>query len=242
MQEEGKHLIQIVSQKETITAVIIVNDQIRTLLNKYKEGVPYTITKDTYNRALKEIFERANLTSKETFSIEVNGTKKEVQERLCDIISSHFARHTFITRKLREGWSFDRVCYLTGHATDAQIREVYEHLTEKDKGHAVLQELGKIEGKQDNTNNTSSNEIERLIAECKDVLMMLGANYGEIVDINDLDTLLVKIYVDYHKRFEKYGINAEQLKEIYNTKQTFKEKQIALETLICEAKETDIFK
>ena len=131
---------------------------------------------------------------------------------------------------------------MTGHATDAQIREVYEHLTEKDKGHAVLQELGKIESKQDNTNNTPSNEIEKLINECKDVLMMLGAEYSDVADINDLDTLLVKIYVDYHKRFEDCGISAEQLKEIYNTKPTFKEKQIALQTLICEAKAKKILK
>ena len=71
---------------------------------------------------------------------------------------------------------------------------------------------------------------------------MLGANYGEIADINDLDTLLVKIYVDYHKRFEDCGISAIQLKNIYNTKPTFKEKQIALQTLICEAKEKEILK
>ena len=242
IEEEGKQLLQIVSKKETITAVIIVNDQIRTLLNKYKEGVPYAINKDTYNRALKQIFERANLTQKETFSIEVNGHKKEVQERLCDIISSHYCRHTFITKKLREGWSFDRVCYLTGHANDEQIKEVYEHLTEKDKAQQVLKELDKIENKKENTNNTPSNDIQNLIAECKDVLIMLGANYGEIADINDLDTLLVKIYVDYHKRFEDCGISAIQLKNIYNTKPTFKEKQIALQTLICEAKEKEILK
>ena len=173
IEEEGKQLLQIVSKKETITAVIIVNDQIRTLLNKYKEGVPYAINKDTYNRALKQIFERANLTQKETFSIEVNGHKKEVQERLCDIISSHYCRHTFITKKLREGWSFDRVCYLTGHANDEQIKEVYEHLTEKDKAQQVLKELDKIENKKENTNNTPSNDIQNLIAECKDVLYML---------------------------------------------------------------------
>ena len=240
IEEEGKQLIQIISQKETITAVIIANDTIKALINKYKEGLPYSITKDTYNRALKQIFELANLTNLETYTKEINGVKKEVKERLCDIISSHFARHTFISRKLREGWSFEKVCYLTGHANDEQIRLVYEHLTEKDKGHAVLKELDKIEQKKENTNNTPSNDIQNLIAECKDVLIMLGAEYSEIRDINVLDTLLLKLYVDYHRRFEEYGINAEQLKHIYNNKQTFKEKQIALQTLICEAKEKEL--
>ena len=240
IEEEGKQLIQIISQKETITAVIIANDTIKALINKYKEGLPYSITKDTYNRALKQIFELANLTNLETYTKEINGVKKEVKERLCDIISSHFARHTFISRKLREGWSFEKVCYLTGHANDEQIRLVYEHLTEKDKGHAVLKELDKIEQKKENTNNTPSNDIQNLIAECKDVLIMLGAEYSEIRDINVLDTLLLKLYVDYHRRFEEYGINAEQLKHIYNNKQTFKEIQIALQTLICEAKEKEL--
>ena len=242
IEEDGKQLIQIVSKKETITAVIICNDTIKALINKYADGLPYNFTKNAYNNALKVIFMRANLTHEETFSQEINGVKKEVKERLCDIISSHFARHTFITQRLREGWSFEKVCYLTGHANDVQIRLVYEHLTEKDKAQQVIKELGKIEQKQDKTNNTQSNEIEKLINECKDVLMMLGANYGEIADINDLDTLLVKIYVDYHKRFEDCGISAMQLKEIYNTKPTFKEKQIALQTLICEAKAKKILK
>lgn len=236
--EDGQELLQIISKKETITAVIIVNEQIRTLLNKYSEGLPYTITKDTYNRALKEIFKRANLTNLETYTTEINGTKKEVQERLCDIISSHFARHTFITKKLREGWSFDRVCYLTGHATDAQIKEVYEHLTEKDKGHAVLQELEKIENKKDNINNTPSNDIQNLIAECKDVLVFLGAKYEDIADINVIDTLLYKVYYEYYLPFAKYGIDVRAIKGVYNTKGTsFKEKQMALQVLLCEAKE-----
>lgn len=238
IQQEGQELLQIISAKEKITAVIIANDTIKALINKYSEGLPYAINKDTYNRALKEIFERANLTYLETFSIEVNGTKKKVQERLCDIISSHYCRHTFITRKLREGWSFEKVCYLTGHANDEQIRLVYEHLTEKDKGHAVLQELGKIENKQDKTNNTPSNEIQALINECKDVLCFLGAKYEDVADITDIDTLSYMVYNEYFKPFENYGIDLKSLKRIYNTQGiTFKEKKQALATLICEAKE-----
>jgi len=241
IQQEGQELLQIISAKEKITAVIIANDTIKALINKYSEGLPYAINKDTYNRALKEIFERANLTYLETFSIEVNGTKKEVQERLCDIITSHYCRHTFITRKLREGWSFEKVCYLTGHANDEQIRLVYEHLTEKDKGHAVLQELGKIENKQDKTNNTPSHEIEKLINECKDVLCFLGAEYSDVADLNDIDTLLYKVYYEYYLPFAKYGIDVRAIKGVYNTKGTsFKEKQIALQVLLCEAKEKEL--
>ena len=230
-EEEGKQLLQIVSQKETITAVIIANDTIKTLINKYKEGLPYAINKDNYNRALKEIFECANLTYLETYTKEINGKKEEVQERLCDIISSHFARHTFITQKLRKGWSFEKICYLTGHANDEQIKEVYEHLTEKDKAQQVLKELDKIENKKENTNNTPSNDIQNLIAECKDVLIMLGAN-------NDIDTLSYMVYHEYFVPFENVGIDLKSLKRIYNTQGiTFREKQIALETLICEARE-----
>lgn len=234
--EDGKQLIQIVSEKETITAVIIVNDQIRTLIDKYADGLPYAINKDNYNKALKEIFERANLTNLETYTKEINGVKKEVKERLCDIISSHFARHTFITKKLREGWTFEKICYLTGHANDEQIKEVYEHLTEKDKAQQVLKELDKIESKKENT-NTPSNEIEKLINECKDVLCFLGAKYEDVADVYDIDTLSYMVYNEYFKPFENYGIDVKELKRIYNTQWiTFKEKKQALATLICEAK------
>ena len=243
IQQEGQELLQIISAKEKITAVIIANDTIKNLITKYKEGLPYSITKDTYNRALKQIFELANLTNLETYTKEINGVKKEVKERLCDIISSHFARHTFITRKLREGWSFEKVCYLTGHANDEQIRLVYEHLTEKDKGHAVLQELGKIENKQDKTNNTPSHEIEKLINECKDVLCFLGAKYEDVADVYDIDTLLYKVYYEYYLPFAKYGIDVRAIKGVYNTKGTsFKEKQIALQVLLCESKDKELIK
>ena len=241
IEEEGKQLLQIVSQKETITAVIIANDTIKTLINKYKEGLPYAINKDNYNRALKEIFECANLTYLETYTKEINGKKEEVQERLCDIISSHFARHTFITKKLREGWSVENLQRLSGHANDAQIRLVYEHLTEKDKAQQVLKELDKIENKKENANNTQSNEIERLIAECKDVLVFLGADYADIRDINDINKLLYKVYYEYYKPFADYDIDVRAIKGIYNTEGTsFKEKQIALQVLLCEAKEKEL--
>lgn len=236
IKEEGQELLQIISKKETITAVIICNDTIKALINKYADGLPYNFTKNAYNNALKVIFKRANLTHEETFSQEINGVKKEVKERLCDIISSHFARHTFITQRLREGWSFEKVCYLTGHANDVQIRLVYEHLTEKDKAQQVIKELGKIEHKKENA-NTPSNDIQNLIAECKDVLIMLGAKYEDVADINAIDTLSFMVYNEYFKPFENYGIDVKELKRIYNTQGiTFKEKKQALETLVCEAK------
>ena len=82
IEEDGKQLLQIISKKETITAVIICNDTIKALINKYADGLPYAINKDVYNRALKQIFELANLTNLETYTKEINGVKKEVKERL----------------------------------------------------------------------------------------------------------------------------------------------------------------
>ena len=68
-----------------------------------------------------------------------------------ELISNHFARHTFITFKLREGMRPDRLCYMTGHADDRMIREVYEHLTKTDKIKAVKKEKERISGKAANS-------------------------------------------------------------------------------------------
>ena len=74
------------------------------------------------------------------------GRNVEKTAPLNKLISNHFARHTFITFKLREGMSPDKLCYMTGHADDRMIKEVYEHLSKTDKIKAVKKEKERLSG------------------------------------------------------------------------------------------------
>ena len=75
------------------------------------------------------------------------------------------------------------------------------------------------------------------------MLLFLGAKYEDIADVKDIDTLLYKVYYEYYLPFAKYGIDVRAIKGIYNTKGTsFKEKQIALQVLLCESKDKELIK
>lgn len=242
--EDGQEMQTVFTDKESITAVIIVNETIKNLQTKYSKGLPFKLDEKPYNKAIKQLFEMAQCTYKERFFIEKHGVKIEKNERFCDFVTNHYARHTFITQKLLNGWSCEKVAYLTGHASDQVIKQIYEHLTEVDKAKQVIKELRKIENEsKSNETYSNANAIEliekgkeernnELIKECKDVLLYLGANYADIRDINDIDTLLYKVNNEYVKAFEEIGINIKQIKDIYNSKANFEQKQFALKELV----------
>ena len=52
-------------------------------------------------------------------------------DKLYNIISSHFARHTFTTKKVREGYSFEEVGKMIGDSRQ-MVEQTYSHLTRQD--------------------------------------------------------------------------------------------------------------
>ena len=147
------------TQKEGITAAILINETIKNIQNKYKNGFRFAKFGKSfnaiYNKALKQIFNKAGLTSEEVYYEDVAGKKVQKTNKLCDIISNHFARHTFVTQKLREGYNADEVSKMTGHADERMINEIYQHLTEEDKANKVIAAQKRISAKG---NETISND------------------------------------------------------------------------------------
>lgn len=244
--EDGQEMQTIISQKETITAVIIANDVIKNLQTKYSNGLPFKLNESSYNKAIKKLFELAKCTYNEKYFIDKHGVKIEKNERFCDLVSNHYARHTFITQKLQSGWTFEKVAYLTGHANDQQIREVYAHLTETDKAKQVIKELRKIENESKANSNANAVqlieigkqlEINELIKVYKDILIFLGGTKVETEQINDLDKLIQLVRVDYYLPFRNLGIDIQQIKDLYNKNATLEDKQRALRLLKMEYEE-----
>jgi hypothetical protein len=127
-----------------------------------------TSFESVYNQALKTIFKKCGLTQIEHYKINIAGRNVEASGPLNELISNHFARHTFITFKLREGMRPDRLCYMTGHADDRMIREVYEHLSKTDKIKAVKKEKERINAdKKELTLSDNSND-EIIAAQTKE--------------------------------------------------------------------------
>lgn len=234
----GKKCMVVNTQKEGITAVIIVNDEIERLQKKYADGMPYKLNEKSYNKALKSMFENSGVTEEYKYIEDFNGTERKVSARICDNITNHFARHTFITEKANEGWSFDKLSYCTGHSDDAMIRKVYAHLGIEYKVESVVKESKRVERAKNEKVNNGTSSVNELISQCHKVLVFLGAKYEDIESITDIDKLLPMCYYDYIKEFERLGVDLYTIKRVFNTpNKTLKEKKEELQRIVNDAKE-----
>lgn len=219
--------IVINTQKEDITSVIWVNKVVKEILCKYEKGFKHVdLTNEKkyinqFNRVIKRIFEKAKLDSIEKY-IDAKGVEHE--DKLCDIISSHFARYTFIYNGLFEiGFMPSELIDFTGHANEKMINEVYAVYTDEDKVKKAAKSLDRVLGKkkEKTTNTTRSritkdniNEQDDLIKEVKEALYCLGADLNELADINDYHRLNEILYNDYHLKLVELGIDKD-VKEVY---------------------------
>lgn len=189
-----------------------------------------------YNEAIKSICEKAELNRiieyVEQKGIKVT-TKKEILWRL---IHSHSARHSYITNMLRRGITKDIVKITTGHTDDKMIDLIYQHLTREDMANKLHQGMNDISNK-DNTllfppqstnkhkieviettckNNNNENYINN-IEEAKEVLVFLGVDASEFIDIYDFTQLLVMIGRNEAILMDKLGLETtEKFKELFN--------------------------
>lgn len=127
-------------------ALIVEDEYIRTFIGRYSK-VGFNLNLDKlddgkfYNYAIKMLAKLAGIDRVITYR---NAQDKEVTEPAYLKLSSHCARHTFITQKLNENITPDKLCYLTGHTDDNMIKTIYSHLTSTDKAKMITKELGKI--------------------------------------------------------------------------------------------------
>ncbi len=145
---EGKQIIIIRAQKsrkENGYYSILVDSNIKQILNRYKKGfttIDIKVNNDVFqqnlNDSIRKIAMKANLIRIHTYCKSVGNNKEEHQDRLCDIITSHFARHTFISKKVREGYTTDEIKNMTAHTDDAMIDKVYRHITNEDRAKARI--------------------------------------------------------------------------------------------------------
>ena len=110
-----------ISETKEVTELlkaIRANKENETKKKKENETKKKKDTSLTYY--LKNFFTRAKLTRKVPSGKPLN-----------EVISSHYARHTFVTQRLREGYNFAQVGKMIGD-TPAMIEKVYGHPTDTD--------------------------------------------------------------------------------------------------------------
>lgn len=170
-------------------ALIVEDEYIRTFIGKYSR-VKFLIdvakldnNNSYYNYAIKMLAKLAGIDREITYR---NAQDEEITEPAYLKLSSHCARHTFITQKLNEGVSPDKLCYLTGHTDDNMIKTIYSHLTSTDKARMVGEVLGKIR-----KDRAVENPPSRLTLEPVDYDRLLGKIERTHNEFGDLARWLV---------------------------------------------------
>ena len=167
---------------------------------------------------------------------EYTDNRKQIQRKpLYKVISSHYGRHTFITKKIREGIPIDTLKYLTSHKDTQSLSKYYIHLTEADEIHQI-ENCNKDETIKINRNNINTND--ELIKEAKEALYCLGASLDDLIDINDYHTLNKMLYLDYHNKYQEMGCNMAYIKDLYLSNETMslKDKRNLIMKVIEEVK------
>lgn len=210
------------NKKKKQQTLVKLTDEVKEILDRYKDGLKYVDINDKNFVAylttnLKTIGKKIGLDRQITYII--NG--ETITKPLYEMLKSHMGRHTFISKDIANNVDPLLVSFLSGHKGTKTLLSRYTHLTAIDKINLLEH------GKQDKQGD--------LIKETKQVLIMLGANYLDIADINDLDKLLPMLYIDYHKPLMDVGISTDKLKGLFNDKNlTLKQKHDIVEQWIEE--------
>lgn len=151
------------------------------------------------NTNIKEIFRLAGIDRKITY---IDAHQKTITAPLHSIISSHFARHTFITKKVREGYSFEEVGKMIGD-TGRVIEKTYSHLTADDH-------INKLKAKARKLNNEV--QVVKKV-EAKLSSLHQDCNFDEIIDtLKDMQGGNVEQAVEYVK---EHKVNMMRVIEYY---------------------------
>lgn len=163
VQAEGQAYLEIKTKKSKYkeAALIYVDDYLESFIAKYRGGFELNINEldngRLYNYGIRLLAKMAGIDRPITYR---DSKDNELTEPAYLKISSHCARHTFITNKLREGISPDKLIYTTGHSSDEMIRRIYSHLTSTDKAKMVTEEFKKVGGLKKTTHTPNINTVQ----------------------------------------------------------------------------------
>lgn len=226
--DEGKMLVYETQkgQSKHITAYVpfSINPIIPETIDRIN-SYDYDISSNSsyFSTVLKKIFKKANLHRPIKYK-DANGA--ESTKDLCDIVSSHDMRVTGATHLLRKFEDVQFVVRVCGWTDDKMIRDVYGRLTIDDE--AKLQSKRIQRATRSETTTKSYDEV----ADLKNALVYLGADYADICDISSISDLYVKAK-EYEGVLLEKGINYKIVKDIYNENISLKERISKLKS-VCD--------
>lgn len=189
---EDNGFFDMISTKTSKEVSIPITARIREIQEKYKNGMKLMGKKkeativNIIDRNIKKIAEAAGLTRLYTYQSQIGDETYDETEPICDLMRSHIARHTFITQRLREGWTKDEIKIVTGHESDDMIDRVYAHLTKEDKKRQLVERINKVE-ETDKCSGTVNVGLG-----CSDTQILLNEVKRQAVDIHKKEQTIQK--------------------------------------------------
>lgn len=185
------------------------------------------------NRKLKAISKKNGLNRIIEYVDTLNGNEQSAP--LYELITTHYARHTFATKMARK-YDAETVAYMIGDSVKT-VKDVYYHETDED----VTNKIDKAKEKAEATPTPTqavSNEAEYIESEIRDLinaLVMVGVPYEDL-DGKDL-TELWRMMVNKENELLKLGVDPRRVKDIHKIKdKNLKEKKAILQDVIEKAK------
>lgn len=208
-----------VTLKENTRGKAEMTKDVMEIIDKYKDGFKYV---DLHNDnlsaymtiSLKQIANKANLSRMISYT---DNKRIARNEPLFKVIGSHFGRHTFITKKVREGVPLDTLKLLTAHKSIQTLSEYYVHLSPQDEVNSIKEEKQRRERESSKSKVEIADEKRDKIKEYKDVLSFYHEppiNYRYIDDPEELLRIIIK---KYEIPLQNKGYTTEVLKKIYNS-------------------------
>lgn len=118
-------------QKTKKTVHVPIDSGIKKILERNDGRPPHARSAQHFNSRIKKICEWAKLTDLIHYEIEIAGDVKMVSARLCDMISSHTGRRSFVTNNFEKGNGVDVIKPMTGHASADCLLRYYKQSGEK---------------------------------------------------------------------------------------------------------------
>lgn len=223
---KGHNAFTINTQKEDIKAVIIQTAQLTEMQEKYKHGFRKINTKSgsfvsNYDAALKRIFRAAGLDTMEQYT-DAYGVAQT--KPLHVIINSHFGRYTFIRDCFEKGLNASEIKYLTGHADETMVNDVYLIITAKDKANNVFRAFERVKESHQSDNAVNeqqqSNALTDYVLRCRDILSWLGEPRANYVNISHPQELARLITAKYEVPLVNMGWTIETIERLYKDNDT----------------------
>lgn len=120
--EHERVYVTLIQQKTGVRVIIPANKELRALLAKYDNRLPY-ITDQKLNKYIKEIAMKAGITEEVEITSTRGGEHNKELIPKCMLVKSHTARRTGATLMYLSGMDAYDICRITGHSSITTLRK-----------------------------------------------------------------------------------------------------------------------